>query len=121
MSLIKPPQFWNNVPDGSTLRAKSEGTNENYTIDMTVDSSGDDDSVVSQPRLEDGASIPLASPNRYIMTVRINFAGLPVPSVTFSAHIITPNGTQHQNPYTFTVSNPAGAPYRALMIAVTSD
>jgi hypothetical protein len=120
MALIKPPKFWLNVPHGSHLEARAEGTNDNFTIDMTVDSSGDDDSVVNQKRLEAGASIPLQNPNQYVMTVRINFAGVPAPSVTFRARIIKEDGTQYLSAYQFTVSDPAGSPYRALMIAVTA-
>jgi hypothetical protein len=118
MALIKP-KFWINVPDGSELFAKAKGTNDNFNIDMSVDSSGSDDAVVNHAKIVAGVKIKVKAPNHYAITVRINFAGTPSPTVDFEAHITKPNGTQHGTGYSFTVSDPKGSPYRALIGIVT--
>ena len=118
MALIKP-KFWINVPDGSELFAKASGTSDNFNVDMSVDSSGNDDTVLNHAKIVVGTRLKLHSPNHYAITIRINFAGTPSPTVNFEARITKPDGTQHGSDYTFTVSDPAGSPYRALIGIVT--
>ena len=114
MALVKPPKFWINVPDGSTFSAIADATNDNFSIDMTIDSTGDDDAVWNHAKIVGGASLPLIAPNIYTITVRINMVGLPAPTVTFRSSISTPAGP-HDGPYNFAVSDPAGSPYRAMI------
>jgi hypothetical protein len=121
MAFIKPPKFWINVPNGSVFSAIAEGTNDNFSIDMTVDSSGPDDEIWNHANLLAGEEKTLLSPNVYQMTVRINFAGLPEPAVTFRSRIVRPDGTVHDAPYEFTIPNASGSPYRALIGIVTVD
>lgn len=118
MAMIKP-KIWINVPDGSVFSAISTGTNDNYQIDMSIDSSGPDDADWDDSSIKTGRSMILHSPNTYVVVVRINFAGDPPPSVTYTARITDPNGDQYNGIYQFTVSDPAGSPYRATMGIVT--
>lgn len=119
MALVKPPKFWINVPNGSVFSAIADGTNDNFSIEASVDSSGNDDEIWNHANLLAGQRITLASPNVYNITVRINFAGLPPPTVTFRSSITRPDGSAHDGPYNFAVSDPAGSPYRALIGIVT--
>jgi hypothetical protein len=118
MALIKP-KHWINVPDGSELFAKATGTSDNFSIDMTVQSTGDDDTVVNHAKIVAGARIKLHSPNRYSITIRINFAGIPSPTVSFEARITKPGGAQHGTDYKFTVSDSTGSHDEALIGIVT--
>lgn len=118
MAMIKP-KIWINVPDGSAFSAMSLGTNDNYQIDMSIDSSGNDDADWDDFSIKSGRSMMLQSPNNYVVVVRINFAGLPPPSVTYTARIVRSDGTQHNGIYQFTVSDPTQSPYRATMGIVT--
>jgi hypothetical protein len=114
MALINP-KIWTLVPDGSELFVKATATNDNFSIDMSVDSSADDHSVVNHAKIVAGANITLHAPNEYAITVRVNFAGTPAPTVNFSARITEPGGAQHDGSYEFSVSDPNGSPYRALI------
>jgi hypothetical protein len=113
------PRIWTLVPDGSELFAKATGTNDNFSIDMSVDSSAKDHAVVNHAKIVAGAKIKLHAPNQYAITVRINFAGTPSPTVSFSARITVPGGAQHQDDYKFSVSDPKGSPYRAVIGIIT--
>ncbi len=119
MAIIKP-HFWINVPNGSTLHAKAKGTNNNFNIDMGVDSSAkNDDSVINHAKIVAGTTLALRSPRHYAITIRTNFAGSGAPTVTFRAFIEKPDGSQHGDAYEFEVKDPKKAPYRALIGIVT--
>ena len=104
------PKFhlWLGVPDRSTLRMTAEGRNEdgsaNDNFDISVDlfSSGPDDREFLFEDLVPGpAEHTLRSPNLYIASVLLEFAGDPVPTVNFVASIIDDQGNPHQTNYTF--------------------
>lgn len=104
------PKFhlWLSVPDRSTLRMTAEGRNEdgsaNDNFDISVDlfSTGPDDREFFFEDLVPGpAEHTLRSPNAYVASVLLEFAGSPVPTVNFRATIVDPDGNRHQTDYTF--------------------
>jgi hypothetical protein len=120
MAVIKP-KIWINVPDQSVFSAQSEGTNDNYHITLSIDSSGPDtdDEEWSDADVKAKRTKVLTSPNTYVIMVRIDFAGDPVPEVTFTAGITRPGGAQHNGLYHFVIQNPQDDSYRAMMGIVT--
>ena len=122
MTIIKP-KIWINVPNQSVFFAQSVGTNDNYQISVSIDSSGpdSDDEEWGDAQVKAGDRKVLSSPNTYVILVRIDFAGEPVPDVTFTAGITRPDGTSHNGLYQFTIQNPQDSSYRAMMGIVTVD
>lgn len=114
------PKIWINVPDGSTLRVRAEGTTDTFNIDMRIDCSDDaEDAVLNHVAIVSGAEVPVHSPRQYAITVRTIFSGGTQTTARFRAELVRPNGNLHDQPYEFEVSDPGGSPYSALIGIVT--
>ena len=112
-------QAWQNIPDGSTLKVSLESAGD-YVGDATCTTIGGPVEQWSHGEMDPGPKTKkLDSPHDYSTRVDVGFVKPEAVSVTVTARIVKPDGTQQSSTYTHAVSGTNGETAAVDIIAKT--